>query len=398
MTYIVQKLGTRGEGVVDHLGKTIFVPKVLAHEEIELNDGKLSSIVKPSQERIAPICKFYQRCGGCGLQHWHAEPYSTWKRDLVVKALADHEMHPDVSPLVSAHGAGRRRATFHVRKLGSGWEAGFMEMRSHDLCAIDQCPILVPALDKSAEIASAIGSQLGACDVSFTAADNGLDVSVKAERKLTEGRQSAMAELLVHFKLARLSVNGEIAAAGATPFVVMGNVRVNLPAHTFLQATTEGENTLAKLVLAGLGKSKHVADLFCGLGPFALRIAATAKVYAADTDRAAIESLKTAIRLTQGLKPMAVETRDLFKEPLVSSELKDFDAVVFDPPRAGAEAQAKQLARGNAKTIVAVSCDPQTLARDAAILVSAGYIIKNVTPVDQFKWSSHVETVMVLKK
>lgn len=398
MTFIVQKIGTRGEGVVLGADKPLFVPKVLAGEEIALLEGKLSAIIKPSLERIAPICKVYDRCGGCSLQHWHATPYAAWKHGLVVKALNDQEMHPDVEPVISAHGAGRRRATFHVRKLASGWEAGFMEMRSHDLCATDQCPILVPALDKAAEIASAIGSQLGACDVSFTAADNGLDVSVKAERKLNEGRQSAMAELLVHFKLSRLSVNGEVAAAGATPFVVMGNVRVNLPAHTFLQATTEGENSLAALVLTGLGKSKYVADLFCGLGPFALRIAANAKVYAADTDRAAIESLRTAVRLTQGLKPMTVETRDLFKEPLVASELKDFDAVVFDPPRAGAEAQAKQLARGSAKTIIAVSCDPQTLARDAAILVGAGYTIKNVTPVDQFKWSSHVETVMVLKK
>ena len=173
---------------------------------------------------------------------------------------------------------------------------------------------------------------------------------------------------------------------------------MQLPAGSFLQATKQGEETLSALVLAALGKSKSVADLFCGIGPFALRIANHAKVLAVDTDKPAIAALSQAVRLTRGIKPLKTEVRDLMREPVVVSELKEFDAVVFDPPRAGAEAQAKQLAKSAVKTVVAVSCDPASFARDAEILINGGYKLKSLTAVDQFKYTSHVETVGVFSR
>ena len=177
------------------------------------------------------------------------------------------------------------------------------------------------------------------------------------------------------------------------PVVSIGKALVRVPPGSFLQATKAGEEALANLVLASLGRSKSVADLFCGVGPFALRIAERAKVTAIDSDKPAITSLAQAARLTTGLRPLKAEVRDLMREPLVASELKEFDTVVFDPPRAGAEAQARQLAKSTVKTIVAVSCDPATFARDAEILVGGGYKQKSLTAVDQFKWTSHVEIV-----
>ena len=171
-----------------------------------------------------------------------------------------------------------------------------------------------------------------------------------------------------------------------------------LPSGSFLQATAMAEATLAKLVLDGVGSAKSVADLFCGLGPFTLRLAERAKVFAADADKPAILALQKAVRHTQGLKPVTAVTRDLFREAMVPVELNGYDAVVFDPPRAGAEAQARELAKSKVKTVVAVSCEPRTFARDAAILVAGGYRLETVTPVDQFAWSTHVEVVGVFRR
>jgi len=184
------------------------------------------------------------------------------------------------------------------------------------------------------------------------------------------------------------------------PAVAMGKAMVEVPVGSFLQATEEAETVLAGLVLEPLAKAKvkSVADLFCGIGPFTLRMAAIAKVYAADTDKPGIAALQKAVRNTQGLKAVTAQVRDLFREPLTQFELGGYDAIVFDPPRAGAEAQARELAKGKVKTIIGVSCEPKTFARDAAILIAGGYRLESVVPVDQFAWSTHVELVGVFRR
>jgi 23S rRNA (uracil1939-C5)-methyltransferase len=173
---------------------------------------------------------------------------------------------------------------------------------------------------------------------------------------------------------------------------------VPLPPGSFLQATAEGEATLAKLVVEHVGKAKRVADLFAGIGTFALRLAEKARVTAADSETPAIKALQAGAAKANGLKQIEAAPRDLFRRPLVASELKVFDAVVFDPPRQGAEAQARELAKSSVKTVVAVSCDPATFSRDVRILVDGGYRLEGVTPVDQFRWSHHVEVVGVLTR
>ena len=391
MQVTIENLNWRGEGVS---GDQIF-RHVLKGEVVEDATGR---VVLASPERTDAFCKFYARCGGCQLQHWELEPYQKWKKSLITSALAKRGIEAHVGGIVDAHGAGRRRVGLHVRKKDGVVTAGFMAPRSHDLIDIDQCPILTPALSNATGIARKLGSRLGDCDVSLTAADNGLDVAVKVERKIAEEQLPKLAGLVAELKLLRLTVNGSLVATHGTPSIAMGKGLVQLPTGSFLQATKLGEETLSSLVLAAIGKAKSVADLFCGIGPFALRIANTAKVMALDTDKPAIASLAAAVRLTSGIKPLKTEVRDLMREPVVAGELKEFDAVVFDPPRAGAEAQARQLAKSFVKTVVAVSCDPASFARDAEILIGGGYKLKSVTAIDQFKYTSHVETVAVFSR
>lgn len=402
MELTIEGMGKRGEGVARCDERTVFVPGTLPTEQVlAMGEGErlsLVSVERASPDRVEPFCKYYGRCGGCQLQHWREPPYRAWKASLVADALASRGINFDVTDCIDAHGKGRRRVSLHVRKRGGVVTAGYMEARSHTLIDIDNCPILEPSLARSFDIARALGTKLGDCDVGVTATLTGLDVSVKAERDVLAREHGNLAGFVTTLSLARLSVNGEVIATAVPPRLEIGKAVVALPPGTFLQATTLGEETLARLVIEALGKAKAVADLFCGIGPFAFRIAEKARVEAYDSDRPAIAALNAAIKASSGLKPMSAAVRDLFREPLVPNEMKELDAVVFDPPRAGAEAQAKQLARSKVKTVVAVSCDPGSFARDAEILVGGGYALKRVTAVDQFKWSAHVETVALFTR
>ena len=393
----IEGMGRRGEGVAHLDDRTVFVPGTLPDETVTAaGDGDrlaLIAIERASPDRVAPFCSYYGRCGGCQLQHWREEPYRAWKASLVSEQLKARGLPPDVSGIIDAHGSGRRRASLHVRKTDGVVTAGFMEARTHTLLNIALCPILEPDMARAFDIGRAIGAKLSDCDVAVTATQTGLDVSVRAERKFAQAEHAKLAAFVTDLQLARLSVNGEVIATAVPPRMQIGKASVALPPGGFLQATALGEETLAQLVIEALGKSKSVADLFCGIGPFAFRIAERARVEAYDNDRAAIAALNAAAKVTPGLKPITAAARDLFREPLVPNEMKELDAAVFDPPRAGAEMQARQLARSKVKTVVAVSCDASTFARDAEILVGGGYALKKVTAVDQFKWSSHVEIV-----
>lgn len=392
------EMGRHGEAVAELDGRSVYVPYGLPGEVVEADvsgsHAVLREIVTPSPDRIDAFCPHFTRCGGCQIQHWRMDVYHLWKRELVVTALKHQGITAEVEPLIDAQGDGRRRATLHVRKTPQGVIAGFNAARSHDIHPIDHCPILVPALSVAPAIARRIGALIGDCDVAFTASETGLDVDVTTRKKPTP----ALAALVETEKLARLSLNREPLATRIPPEIAAGTATIRLPAGSFLQATRAGESTLAMLVIENLGKTKHIADLFCGVGVFALRLAGKARIFAADSDRPAIAALNEATRKASGLKPVEAKVRDLFREPLVSRELKDFDAVVFDPPRAGAETQARQLAKSTVKTVIAVSCDPATFARDARILIEGGYRLTRVTPVDQFAYTAHVEVVALFKR
>jgi 23S rRNA (uracil1939-C5)-methyltransferase len=391
----IASIGRHGEGIAHKDASVVFVPYVLPGETViaEVSDerAKCREIIESSPERIAPFCKFHGACGGCQLQHWQQASYAQWKRETVAAALRQQGVEADVAPLADAHGLGRRRVTFHVRSKDGKVHAGLMAPRSHHLTDIDICPVLVPALAKSADIARAIGVVAGNCDAAITAADNGLDVALKAEKKSARAVMERLTARARDWNLARLSLNGETVAQLAQPVIEVDGIAVPLPVQSFLQATQAGETSLAEKVLKWTLPAKRAADLFCGVGPFALRLAKYARVDAFDSDATAVAALAQAVRRATGLKPLAAKARNLFREPLTVTELNAYDAVVFDPPRAGAEAQARKLAASKVNTVIAVSCDPSTFARDARILIDGSYRLETVVPVDQFKWTSHVE-------
>jgi 23S rRNA (uracil1939-C5)-methyltransferase len=399
----ISRVGHRGDGVADTADGPVFVPYTLAGEAVEVerfpghpDRRHLLRVETASPERVTPVCPHFGVCGGCQTQHWDFARYGEWKRGLLVEALRQSGFETPVGELIDAHGEGRRRAVFHARRSPHGvLEVGFMGYRAHRIVSIDRCPVLAPALAGAIpaawELAEAIGEGKP-LDIQVTATDSGLDIDVRGSGPLGARQTAALARLAETLRLARLTRHGELIAQRTAPTARMGTAAVVLPPGAFLQATAAGEAVLARLVLEHVGSTKAVADLFCGVGPFALRLAERARVVAADGDAAAIAALRQAAR-TPGLKPIAAEARDLFRRPLAPDELKPLGAVVFDPPRQGAEAQARQLAASKVPLVVAVSCNAATFARDARILAGGGYRLTAVTPVDQFRYSAHVEIV-----
>ncbi len=249
------------------------------------------------------------------------------------------------------------------------------------------------ALDAAWAIAEPLKPTGKPLDIQMTATDGGLDVDVRGSGPLPSPLIATLSRVAEQHRLARLTRHGELVLMRMPPTITIGLAQVGLPPGSFLQATVAGEETLAALVLDHCKRAKHIADLFCGVGPFALRLAMKSRVSAFDSDEASVSALQKAATSTRGLKPVKAETRDLFRRPLVPQELRDFDAVVFDPPRQGAQAQAAQLAASKIPMVVAVSCNVATFARDARILIDGGYRIEGVTPVDQFRHTPHVELV-----
>jgi len=402
---IISRLGHRGDGIADTPDGAVYVPYTLPGEAVTVEHvaghpdrRHLLHIDNPGHERAQPVCKHFGTCGGCALQHWSLAEYHLWKRSLVADALAQAGIVAPIADLIDAHGAGRRRAVFHARRgTHDVLEVGFTAPRAHHIVPIDDCPILAPSLSGAVRAAWAIAEVLKKTgkplDIQVTATDSGLDIDVRGSGTVAAERLTALAKVAETHKLARLTRHGELVAQRTQPWLRVGRAEVPLPSGAFLQATAEGEEALARLVTEHAGKARRVVDLFTGIGTFALRLAENARVAASDSEPAAIKALQQAAGKASGLKPIDAQVRDLFRRPWMATELKDFDAVVFDPPRQGAEAQARELGKSTVPIVVAVSCDANTFARDAKILVDAGYRLAAVTPIDQFRYSHHIEIV-----
>jgi 23S rRNA (uracil1939-C5)-methyltransferase len=407
---LISRLGWRGDGVAETADGPVYVPYTLPGEVVEVEPWpghpdrrRLVRVETASAERVAPICPHFGACGGCALQHWRSTPYRAWKRATVVEALAHAGLDTRLDELIDAHGEGRRRAVFHARRgVHDVLEVGFAALRAHHIVAIDHCPILAPGLGGALEAAWAIAEVLDKTrkplDIQATATDAGLDIDIRGSGPLRAAQSAELARLAERHRLARLTRHGELIAQRAVPWVTIGRARVELPPGGFLQATAAGEAALAVLVVEHCGSAARVLDLFAGVGPFALRLAERARVSAADSDEAAITALRRAAETTPRLKPVDTRARDLYRRPFVAAELKGFGAVVFDPPRQGAEAQARELAASAVPLIVAVSCNVATFARDARILADAGYRLERITPIDQFRYSPHVELVAKFRR
>ena len=394
----ITRLGAQGDGVAERPDGPIFVPFTLPGERVrvavdpESDHATLLDVLEQSAERVAPVCPHFGVCGGCALQHMEVRAYLRWKHDQVVAALRSRGLDAEVDEIRPVPLGSRRRASLTFGRGAKGPALGYNLSRSHELIGVEVCPVLSPrivaALPKLRKALAPLVGEKREPKVSVTETDNGLDIVV-------EGVRSAPAALAAFVRqapalgVARLTV-------GAALEVDLSGVKVKLPPGTFLQASREAETVMTGLVREGVGAAKRVADLFAGLGTFTFALARSAAVDAFEADEAALTALAEAARRTPKLKPVRIFARDLFRSPLRPKALAAYDAIVFDPPRAGASAQAKELAASKVPKLVAVSCNPGTLARDLRILVDGGYRITRVVPVDQFLFSPHIEVVAYL--
>lgn len=397
-------LDRAGDGVASG-GQALFAS--LPGERVRaLREGgrwAVDEIVHASAERAAPTCPLFGACGGCATQHMGPALYRQWKRQTIVEALAKAGLASEVAPLVDAHGRGRRRVTFHARFGADGViEVGFMRSRSHDIVDIDACPLLAHELSQAPSIARELSRAAASAgkplDIQLTATLAGVDADLRGLGAPPPELAKALVRRAEALDLARLSVHGQTLIERRAPTLLVDGVTVVPPPGGFLQATEAGEDAIAAAALPALSGAKRVADLFCGYGAFALRLSRHHAVLALDGDRAAIEALSAASARAPSRRPIVAERRDLFQRPLQADELNGLDGVLFDPPRAGAEAQARALAASAVPVVAAVSCNAETFARDARLLVDGGYRLANVTPIDQFLHSPHVEIAAIFRR
>ena len=393
-TVEIVRMGHAGHGVT---ADGIFVPYAVPGDSVRISPNgtraRLEEVLSPGPSRVAPACSHFGTCGGCALQMIRSEDYLDWKRGLVIAALNQRGFaDPPVEEIVAIPPGTRRRAIFKARRLTNGVAAGFYEADSHRLVDIHECPVLVPDL---AGLLAPIKMGLAAilaegeqAELHATASDTGVDLSLKLPRRRDPDLLMALSRFAADLKLARLCWNGEPVVVNTAPQLHIGRFSVSLPPECFLQPSKQGERVLRQLATAAVGPAQCIADLFCGCGSFTFAFAGPS-IASFDSSAAQIEALRDAARPSGG-KIMA-EIRDLFRQPLTPAELEPFDAVLLDPPRPGATAQARNLARSTVPSIVYVSCNAASFARDARTLCDGGYRLTRVVPVDQFLWSPHVE-------
>ncbi|WP_428248403.1 class I SAM-dependent RNA methyltransferase [Ferrovibrio sp.] len=433
---LIQRIGGQGHGVLEAAdGTRAYVPYTLPGERVAARikpakhktahgDGEMAELIEieaASPERIEPPCGHFHACGGCNLQHWQQESYAVWKRGRLVSALTRRDWSHEqaeaiVQPLLPIPPQTRRRAEFAARRVGKKLLLGFHEAESRRIVDLAECSVLRPELLKPLprlrEMLSLLIEDGRGLDIKLTLAENGIDALFTGPLKLDAGARQDLAMLAAELGIMRLCHRGgqdqqpEILAQTAAPRIKFGSIAVTLPPGGFLQATAEAEAAMAAALIGALPAPSglRLADLFAGCGAFALRLAAAKhEVLACDADGPAINALTAAANAQQLAGQVRAERRDLERRPLLGAELKKLDAVLLDPPRAGARAQAAALAEAvKAKAapplVLMAACDPNSFARDARLLVEAGYRLETAQPIDQFLWTPHLELVAVFRR
>ena len=358
-------------------------------------------ILTPSDRRVRPACPHYRACGGCSLMHADDALVAEWKAGTVTAALQAQGLAAQIAGIATSPPRSRRRAVLSGRRTRKGALLGFHSRASEVIVDITDCQVIRPqiqsALPLLRRIVAAGASRTAELSVTVTHGPAGLDVAVRGGRPMDPALFQTLAALATEGDLARLDWDGE-AITRRPPALPVGAARVVPPAGSFLQATAEGQAALTAAVAAATAGAARIVDLFCGCGTFTLALARHADVHAVEGLAGPLHALDRAWRATAGLRRITTENRDLSHRPLLPDELDDFDAIVIDPPRAGAEAQTRQIAASRVPIVAAVSCDPVTFARDARILADGGYIMGKVLIVDQFRWSPHIEMVAPFAK
>ncbi len=391
----IQRLGLHGDGIADG---PIYAPLTLPGETVEgdIDGDRLTNmrVVTPSEHRVKAPCRHFKSCGGCQLQHASDAFLADWKVEVVRQALAAQGLETVLRPIATSPAKSRRRAVFSARRTKKAALVGFHARASDVIVDVPDCqllhPDLLPARDVILHLVQIGGSRKGELSATVTLSDAGLDLSIVGGKELDGPLLARMAQEVERFKLARLTWDGEVIATRLAPTQAFGTAAVVPPPGAFLQATKEGESALLSAVKSAITQGDFGIDLFAGSGTFTLPLASQYRMHGVEGEKAMIQALDVGWRKSQGLKQVTSEARDLFRNPIVAEDL-EYDFAVIDPPRAGAEAQVAELAKSDIAEIAYVSCNPVTFARDAAVLIKAGYHLDWVQTVDQFRWSSHVE-------
>ena len=394
---IVIRIAAKGDGVTAD-GRHV---ALTAPGDRLLTDGSLLR----GPHHVDPPCIHFPACGGCELQHVDESSLADFITARVTGALAGQGVEsatllpPHISPPRT-----RRRASLRASRLGRKVTIGFAESGSHSLIDLAMCEVLDQRLFALiAPLRSLLALMLPdqrAAHVRMSLVDQGVDLLLEGVRVEGLAADEALLDFASSHKLARLTIDegdGQQARWEPEPVTVrFGGVAVAFPPFSFLQATPDGEIALVETVRQALPPQGAIADLFCGLGTFALALGGARPVYAAEAARDLVLSLKTAANRAQ--RRLVADHRDLFRRPLSPDELNRFAAIVIDPPRAGAREQVMQIAASTVATVAYVSCNPASFARDAAHLVAGGYRLDSVKPVGQFRWSTHVELVGIFRR
>lgn len=396
MTVTILRLGHQGDGIAEG---PVYAPRTLPGEVIdgEVSGGRISApkIITPSPVRVAAPCRHYKSCGGCSLQHASDEFVADWKQNVVRTALAAQHIEVDLRPAQTSPPRSRRRAVLSGRRTKKDALVGFHARGTNTITDISDCHLLHPDLLASLPALRALTvigtSRKGELRFTITRSIAGVDVAVAGAKPLDGQLLMTLASMAGEHGLARLTWDGEPVVDISSPYQMFGKTRVIPPSGAFLQATEAGENALVSAVLETVSGSKNVLDLFAGCGTFTLPAAANAEVHAVEGEASMLKALDQGWRQATGLKRVTTEVRDLFRRPMLPDEIGRFDAVVIDPPRAGATQQMSELAKAKPERIAAVSCNPVSFAQDAKLLMDAGYNLGRIDVIDQFRWSTHVE-------
>jgi len=406
----IERVGARGDGIGIYKDQSVFIPLTapgdLVFAKMIGDRGNIERLIKQSPHRVEPVCAHFGNCGGCALQHvdsgWQAE----WKMQIVRDALLREGVACSTllqSPSLPVRS--RRRATFSVARYHDELSIGFKARQTHRIISIQECHILHPDLFS---ILPFLGNYLKILPVKWdsfvihvTSCDNGMDINFVGDLDVDDISGSSLQDMgtwLEQSSIIRISVNGEVVLFNAKPKILFDGIDVDIPPGAFLQVSKEGHKTLLDNIIQILKKryvvpGGKIADLFAGCGAFALPMARDFHIVAVDNDETAIMALDHSVRYHGKLKPVSSIVRDLFRQPMLVSELKEFNAVIIDPPRAGAPAQMKQLALSDIPLVISVSCNPESFARDARLLAKGGYTLSQVQLVDQFAYSPHIELV-----
>lgn len=391
MSLTITRITAAGDGMAEGAGP---FPRCLPGEVIEPTDAA-PRILTPSADRVKPPCRHFKSCGGCAMQHASDGFVADWKTEVITNGLTARGIETEIRPILTSPPESRRRATLHGKRTKSGAMIGFHARASDVLIETPECQLLEPALIASVpvleELTVLAASRKAELELVVILSENGIDLDMRNCKPLDPQTSLQVAALADKHRIARIAWDGEVIGLRTPPVQRFGDAAVTPPPGAFLQATQHGQDTLTACVMEAVAKADQIADLFAGCGTFTLPAARQAEVWALEGEASLIQALDQGWRQTPGLKKVKAETRDLFRRPVLTEEMRKLDAIIIDPPRAGAETQTQEIAKSTVPRIAAVSCNPATFARDAEILIKGGYRLDWVQPVDQFRWSAHVE-------